>query len=86
MRLGKCGASLPGQRFPASGPDGRIALRQVVGPVLPSGEATVGGVWIMNADGTHEVQITQKTLPTRSEDHTPRWSPDGKRLVFTAPE
>lgn len=82
-RLGKCGAHCLGNVFPAPGPDGRIAYIKFLGPVLPSGEATSGGIWIMNADGTHEVQITQRRLPTSSEDRKPNWSPDGKQLVFT---
>ena len=35
----------------------------------------------MNADGT---QVTRLTTTPSASEHTPRWSPDGKRIVFAA--
>ena len=40
------------------------------------------GVYVIRPDGTHLRRIT--TLPAdATEDHAPRFSPDGRRLVFT---
>jgi len=36
------------------------------------------GMYIMNADGTGQVQLTENTIG----DLTPSWSPDGKKIVF----
>ncbi|MCA1553710.1 MAG: hypothetical protein LC737_04965, partial [Chloroflexi bacterium] len=36
-------------------------------------------IWVMNADGSHVLQVTQAGGGT---DFDPSWSPDGKRLVF----
>lgn len=80
--LGDCAGECLGNVFPAPGPDGQIAFVKFLGPVLNTGEATSGGIWIMHADGTHEVQVTQRHLPTRSEDRKPSWSPDGRHLAF----
>jgi len=35
-------------------------------------------IWVANADGTGEKQITSGT-----EDYTPSWSPEGSRIAFT---
>jgi Tol biopolymer transport system component len=83
VTLGNCTGACLGDVYPAPGPDGRVAFIRFLGPVLPSGEATSGGVWIMNADGSNEIQVTQNHLPTRSEDRKPTWSPDGRHLAFT---
>jgi uncharacterized protein (TIGR03437 family) len=44
--------------------------------------AATGGVYIINADGTGEKQITQ--FPALPIAGTMRWSPDGKRLLYTS--
>jgi Tol biopolymer transport system component len=36
-------------------------------------------IWIMNADGSDERQITR----AKSESTAPAWSPDGSKLAFT---
>jgi TolB protein len=37
-------------------------------------------IWMINADGTHLVQLTSD--PT--EDYAPTWSPDGTKIAFTS--
>jgi Tol biopolymer transport system component len=37
-------------------------------------------IWVSSVDGSHAVQIS-----TTDSAGTPRWSPDGKRIVFDAP-
>lgn len=59
---------------PAWSPDGtRIAyVRQTFHGSRPH-------IWIMAADGTDKMQVTQ----TRSFDASPDWSPDGSTLVYS---
>lgn len=40
------------------------------------------GIWIVDADGTDQRQLTQLT-PGTSWDAGPQWSPDGSKIVFT---
>lgn len=44
-----------------------------------------GTIWVMSADGRNQTQLTD------GDDHrlghnSPRWSPDGKKIVFHAPD
>jgi TolB protein len=67
-------ASIAGATTPAK--NGRIAferLRFQNGPVW-------GELFVMNPDGTGVRQLTHP--PNGTEDATPDWSPDGKRIVF----
>ena len=41
---------------------------------------TVADIWVMNSDGTGKVQVTN--TPDIFEA-SPRWSPDGKKIVFS---
>jgi TolB protein len=69
---------------PAWSPDGkRIAFSRTIGP-LPSngGPAPIVGIFLMNADGTHVRQLSQRKPNSGTEDHAPSWSPDSKRVAF----
>jgi TolB protein len=37
-------------------------------------------IWLVNADGSHQVRLTHNAL---NDDH-PSWSPDGRWLVFAS--
>ena len=39
-------------------------------------------IWLISRDGRKRVQLTNR----HHRDHTPRWSPDGRRIAFVAPE
>src|SRR5262249_48322224 len=38
-------------------------------------------VWVMNADGSHQTQLTFDSQP---KDQVPDWSPDGHRIAYLA--
>ncbi len=40
-----------------------------------------GEIWVMNANGTGQTQLTALSTTTESQ---PAWSPDGTRIVFTS--
>ena len=64
-----------GDQDPAWSPDGtRIAVERFDIP------ARRDGIYILDADGSHPVQVTQNDA--RGENLEPQWSPDGKELVF----
>jgi Tol biopolymer transport system component len=59
-------------QFPAWSPDGsRI--------VFESTRTGVRQVWVMNADGTDQ---TQMTFDSTSKDQVPDWSPDGSQIAY----
>jgi len=69
---------------PAWSPDGkRVAFVRTIAPPSASvGPPAIVGIFLMNADGTHVKQVTQRKPNSGTEDHAPSWSPDGRRIVF----
>ncbi len=64
------GPNDPGAQRPVWSPDGQ--------KIAVSRESPSGGlqyVWVMNADGSNQLQIV--------EGRDPSWSPDGRRIAFT---
>ena len=58
---------------PAYSPDGtKIAFGRA------SGNASTSEIWVMNADGTNQVRLTNNSV----EDNRPKWSPDGTKIIF----
>jgi len=68
---------------PAWSPDGkRVAFVRTIAPLSSVGPPAIVGIFLMNADGTHVKQVTQRKPKSGTEDHAPSWSPDGRRIVF----
>jgi Tol biopolymer transport system component len=64
-----------GDTSPAFSPDGRwVAFERAV-----DFDAGKGGLWLIRADGSGLRRLTDDTLGAGY----PRWSPDGKRILFT---
>ena len=69
-------------RFPLSSPDSFPAS-----PVLsPDGRRIAyeegSDVYVMNADGSDKRRLTSATKKCNDDNAMPRWSPDGKRIVY----
>ncbi len=70
---------LPTLQDPQLSPDGRQILFVMDRPDW-KGNRRVGHIYRINTDGTNQVQLT---FGERGES-SPRWSPDGKAVAFTA--
>ena len=77
-----CAGQCLGDDFPDYNPAGtKVAFERAFGPVKNNNAAAVA-IFTTNADGSHPVRLTQKKLPTTTEDHLAAWSPDGTRIAF----
>ena len=82
-QLTHCTGVCNGAQWGRWSPDGSKILYSVAdNPIRPDGNASAEALWIMNADGSHPVQITHPPLPTSIADNAPAWSPDGKQIIF----
>lgn len=61
--------------LPHFSPDGR----RIVYASTKSGSSQI---WIMNADGTGQTQVTSGLGPEFPDANAPKWSPDGSRIAF----
>ena len=64
---------------PQYSPDGKRIAFTVTEYDLDKGKSN-SDIWLMNADGTGLRQMTQN----KKADYHPRWSPDGKSLLFVS--
>jgi len=63
---------------PAWSPDGsKIAFRSTRG-------GTDADIWVMNADGGNQVNITADESSANMNEEHPAWSPDGSRIAYNA--
>jgi Tol biopolymer transport system component len=60
---------------PSYSPDGK----KIVYASTQSGQSQI---WVMNADGTSQTQLTFPGYPDAPDANAPAWSPDGKKIVF----
>jgi TolB protein len=65
-----------GNGGPSYSPDGKWLVYMHV----TDGARGLCGLWVMRADGTHGRQLTAQS----TEAFAPRWSPDGRRILFSA--
>jgi Tol biopolymer transport system component len=79
----RCKAPCLSDEFPSLDPSGtRVAFVRTVGPLDANHQGADCGIWIANLRSGAEEQLTSipkcVTTPT-----TPRWSPDGKHIVYS---
>lgn len=82
LTAASCKATCLGNEEPAWSPDGkRIAFVRSLGAAAATQPRAIG-IFVMNADGTHVRQLTQRNGVFRTEDRAPAWSSDSKRIAF----
>jgi Tol biopolymer transport system component len=65
---------------PAWSPDGtRIAFRS-------NRTLADGNIWVMNANGSNQANLTPDPLPATIDNRRPAWSPEGTRIAFGSNE
>ena len=65
---------------PQISPDGQWIVYRRMGYDIMT-DKSKGNLWRISADGMHHQKLTSR----EGNESSPRWSPDGKRIAFTAP-
>lgn len=84
-----------GSQGKLSGPPGQVNEEPAWSPdgsqiAFSSNRSGNYDIYVMNSDGSHLRQLTSDPfaslyfIPGNADDHTPTWSPDGKRIAFVS--
>jgi Tol biopolymer transport system component len=72
-----------GDDNPAVSPSGRELLTlRALAPFDNNGCPVFVGIYRFHLDGSHAKQLSPSGAPSCAGDYEPRWSPDGRRIVF----